>query len=95
LDDYCGAGDSHFCARSSNGGIYSIKLDTDKPLGCVRKIDDFFENLSKELVACEEKIRKISEDREVALTEFAKGNEYLTIIDELELKLLDIDLKLA
>lgn len=80
--------------RSTNGGIYYLEMDTEKPLGCAMRIDHLLEHLTDRATSIEEQIRRTEMQRTQALADFEKGNDYESEVEKLEAELDDIDRQL-
>lgn len=81
--------------RTANGGLYHLKMETDKPLGCAMRIDRFLEELSQRVTALWESIRNVRHQRDVALADLEQGNAYQQEVDRLEAELDAIDHQLS
>lgn len=85
----------HIYIRSSNGGVYHLEMETDKPLGCAMRIDHLLEHLPDKVKAFEEQIHQAKQQRAEALADIENGNKYQTEVDLLEEELAEIDRCLA
>lgn len=80
--------------RSDHGGVYSVEMETDKPLGCAMRIDHLLEHLSERAFSLEEQICRVAKQRAEALTDMESGNPYEQEVEALEQELAAIDKQL-
>lgn len=73
------------------GGLYKIKMDTDKPLGCAKKLDHILEHLRDTKKEQEETLQSLEEQREKARKELDEGNIYDGQVARLANRLAEID----
>lgn len=80
---------------SKNGGKYYLKMDTEKPLGCCKRIDYLLDKLPDFKASLEEELERSRVKTVQALQDLEKGNEYYTVIDKLTERLSEIDKQIA
>lgn len=80
---------------SKNGGKYYLKMDTEKPLGCCKRIDYLLDKLPDFKASLEEELERSHIKTVQALQDLEKGNEYYTVIDKLTERLSEIDKQIA
>ncbi len=81
--------------RSVNGGSYFVDMNTDKPLGCAKRLDHLLEHLQDKVNSFEEQIINTKNRRDEAVKDIESGNPYEKQVEDLETDLDAIDKLLA
>lgn len=80
--------------RSENGSSYYLDMDTEKPLGCARRIDYLLEHLPERAAGVDRAMQEAETQYQAALADLARGNPYEEEIGQLTEALAEIDQEL-
>lgn len=80
--------------KSMNGGNYKVEVDSDKPIGCSRRIDYMLDHLPDRIAALRSNKRAAIKRMEEADINLSKGNPHQEAVDTLAAELEDIDRQL-
>ena len=79
----------YVCGES--GSRYFLDMDTEKPLGCAKRIDHLLEHLPERAAGAERAAQEEDTQYQAALADLARGNPYEKEIVQLTMALAEID----
>ncbi len=85
----------HVLVRRQGGGSYYLEMDTERPLGCAKKIDALLEGFGDRLEALGRQRALIENQVVDAKADIERGNPFEERIDILTAQLAEIDKKLS